>query len=578
MRASSSSMPVLTLRDGKGAPVLPDSDGVFAVWDQSRYLLSLEPPADPTHREQLEALPRSIYEPLQPGMGLLNFKNQVGYLHLLGAVFHVQSKKLLGDPSAVMIRDLSRSLAALPFSFNAPTFIPYELSEDRETSILYHRWLLLSAWVEGTGADESLEGALGKVLHDPHRRMSLEPEAMPVSRANRFSADSLLDMVTNPAALASLPPESSLAQTALARRIHSHSGRSLFPETIRSHRAIADLDTPENRFVKYVLRVATALNRRFRDEVASRPTCLNADLLGRCEAIDAILSECLSRPFFDDVGELRMLPSQSMVLQRRDGYRDFLLGYARLDSNLRFPVSDHDLKAILEAKDIAKLYEYWCFFRVADALTELLHGPPDEALVIEPDAFQASVSRETRLKWRVNGSPLTLSYDRTFSGGKKGESYSVRLRPDITLEWQGRRHLFDAKFKLDGIRWEDDLPDVSGAGTTREDLYKMHTYRDAIAGVASAIVLYPGEAGVNASLLFEHEGATSVGFHGIGAIALRPGDGSSNQGLADFLAKLVRSFAGWHAPVAGADHPTLLRSSTSTELASFTHAGRPASQ
>jgi predicted component of viral defense system (DUF524 family) len=101
----------------------------------------------------------------------------------------------------------------------------------------------------------------------------------------------------------------------------------------------------------------------------------------------------------------------------------------------------------------------------------------------------------------------------------------VRLRPDITLRAaDGRLHLFDAKLKVD-FRRAVDAEDSDDAGEPpdtfkREDLYKMHAYRDAL-GADSVWVLYPGLDG--AASEYPTPWALGAGtFQGVGAIALRP--------------------------------------------------------
>ena len=59
-------------------------------------------------------------------------------------------------------------------------------------------------------------------------------------------------------------------------------------------------------------------------------------------------------------------------------------------------------------------------------------------------------------------------------------------------------HVFDAKFRVRRISaWDsedDDRASEERRGTfKRADLYKMHTYRDALAGVQSVWILYPGD-------------------------------------------------------------------------------------
>ena len=105
----------------------------------------------------------------------------------------------------------------------------------------------------------------------------------------------------------------------------------------------------------------------------------------------------------------------------------------------------------------------------------------------------------------------------------------MRLRPDITVRGaDGRLHLFDAKLKVDFRRAVDaeDFDDAGESSDTfkREDLYKMHAYRDAL-GADSVWVLYPGSDRA-ASEYSDALGGwrdPARGFQGVGAIALRPG-------------------------------------------------------
>jgi predicted component of viral defense system (DUF524 family) len=106
------------------------------------------------------------------------------------------------------------------------------------------------------------------------------------------------------------------------------------------------------------------------------------------------------------------------------------------------------------------------------------------------------------------GRDIQLSYNRTFSRNRPvPDSYSLALRPDISLRLGNRLHLFDAKFRID--QWEmpdadesvveDDALEKPYSSRTHfksADIHKMHAYMDAILEKGSAPqtvwVLYPG--------------------------------------------------------------------------------------
>src|SRR5262249_10110407 len=143
---------------------------------------------------------------------------------------------------------------------------------------------------------------------------------------------------------------------------------------------------------------------------------------------------------------------------------------------------------------------------------------------------------------------IRLFYNRDFPYGKELDwgdwsgSYSTLFHPDITIAviWKGKPHWFhfDAKYRLDVKTWKESL---SAGEESREeekqteavgiyknaDLYKMHTYRDAILGSRGSYILYPGkQLGADAvDVYVRHSWATipASQMPGVGAFALCPG-------------------------------------------------------
>jgi len=112
------------------------------------------------------------------------------------------------------------------------------------------------------------------------------------------------------------------------------------------------------------------------------------------------------------------------------------------------------------------------------------------------------------------------------------------LRPDIVLELEreGRHelHVFDAKLRVDGgPALEDENADRDPLTFKKDDVAKMHAYRDALPHVRSARVLYPGE--VVRELQSLEPGATEIDV--VGAVPLVPGKEPTD--LMDVLARLL---------------------------------------
>ena len=217
-----------------------------------------------------------------------------------------------------------------------------------------------------------------------------------------------------------------------------------------------------------------------------------------------VAAEWMMAPFLSAVGRLRYFPSSSQVLQHRVGYRELLRHYLAIILATRYPIEARDLQLIMEAKSASLLYEYWTFFTVADALRALL-GEPVQATQMTAEAGDSLYYRQgVSIRY---GDDTELSYNRSFRGNGHG-SYSLALRPDITLRRGSTLHLFDAKFRVDHFsepEAEDRDVDAEQEKSTTQsgwfkhaDIHKMHAYRDAIGScrgsdtVSTVWVLYPG--------------------------------------------------------------------------------------
>jgi predicted component of viral defense system (DUF524 family) len=201
------------------------------------------------------------------------------------------------------------------------------------------------------------------------------------------------------------------------------------------------------------------------------------------------------------VGELEIFPASSQVLLRRDGYRECLQVY-RLLHIARAPIFDR-LQDAIDNRRIDQIYEFWCFFRLAEELAKIL-GNWQQPL------FSTLESDEGGLRHGLSanlGDGYQLFYNRTFSHGKgSGRSYSVSLRPDFSLMKGGQPLVvFDAKFRFDerdiqpNQPLEEEMDDAQQEGNIERlakhaDICKMHTYRDALK-CRAAVVLFPGKEG-----------------------------------------------------------------------------------
>ena len=126
-------------------------------------------------------------------------------------------------------------------------------------------------------------------------------------------------------------------------------------------------DTQENRFLKYALaQIATkyeALKKRV-DAIKGASEPYRKDMQTMLDT----LKHLQRNPFFRTVGKFKGLNQESMVLQRATGYSQVYKTW----NLLRRAYSLNDGIYRLQTKDIATLYEIWCFIEVSHIVRDLL--------------------------------------------------------------------------------------------------------------------------------------------------------------------------------------------------------------
>jgi predicted component of viral defense system (DUF524 family) len=395
-----------------------------------------------------------------------------------------------------MLAEITKRMALLPFAAGTGGERDHERSTDAEQRVLYHAFVYLRHLLSASATpDDRLVPALRLILARPHRRFERVSSWTPLDRVQRVEARALLGMVTPRARLTRAPRSRS---NVLAAALGGH-----LPQQVEEVRNQSTVDVPENQFVKAFIGHALGIIERMRVAASGLGDApFQNRILADCEAMARELHPLRRHALWDEVSEMRRLPMESQVLQRRRGYREILRCFVRLRLTARLPLRPEATLRLLEIKDIAALYEMWSFFEVERQVSLGLGRPPIEAGAAHVDDFGAHLGRGLRVAWEGG---VELFYNLSYSRSRRDRSYSLPLRPDIVLRvpngpCQGD-HLFDAKFKVrrlgDAVPAGDDVDDAVQADERRgvfknADLYKMHTYRDAISNARSVWILYPG--------------------------------------------------------------------------------------
>lgn len=341
-----------------------------------------------------------------------------------------------------------------------------------------------------------------------------------------------------------------------------------------SERTVNDKDTPENRFLKMAVeRICEKygeLSVYLLDQKNISATAKNEIRQMRVE-----LKNIRSNAFFRGIGRFKGLRQESLVLQRASGYSTVYRIWAVL--KMMYSLGGDRMK--LESKDIAALYEMWCFIRVKNAVA-MLTGISEKAKTDLKDyVYRLFTGDKSRVVFK-DDSGIELA-EVSYNSSSKANSddgiadtiapttsiapgSSSEERPDIVLRLTKTfggdtnykvTYLFDAKYRIQG-RY------ASGSATgvdypPQDAIDQMHRYRDAIyfhkkpnceltneplkKEIVGGYVLFPGtgssDAVKNAPFIRTRDEVN------IGAFPLRPGSDDNNKLLLGFLEDLLTNNA-----------------------------------
>ena len=320
-------------------------------------------------------------------------------------------------------------------------------------------------------------------------------------------------------------------------------------------------DTQENRFLKFALGQITAkyetLKKRI-EAVKNASDVMKEDM----QTTLAVLKHLQRNPFFRTVGNYKGMSQESLILQKATGYSQVY----RTWSLLRRSYSLNDGIYRLQTKDIATLYEIWCFIEVSHIVKEKLHlsdDDIDQRNRMEMNGlftWDLGKGEHSRILFKKDGielaeliyNPKSTEHENKSVGIKDLIVPTVPQKPDIVLQLtksdlqEGMKltYLFDAKYRIDG-------KDKNGVDVPPEDaINQMHRYRDAIyykdyqtdslkKEVIGGYILFPGDGeptDVAVSRFYR-----TIDKVNIGAFPLRPKDVHNRQLLEQFIEELIQN-------------------------------------
>lgn len=511
--------------------------------------------------------------------GAINPGQRIGLLHISlvksdkivsNVKLEVRSIKLgYRDDYRCMLEEIANASIDLILQVNAPTQARLTINERTDPGTIQQRFFFVKGLLESPLFKE----AINQILSLPYSRLEEEEESSTLAKGlkgcRNLANQLVISKIRSP-----LPKSHPLYIQFVQKGIEQPS----LPTYLHKISQKETVDTPENRFIKYVLTTFLIFISDVEEKLCIAGESYQAIIRRDIKPLKSELEEILSNDFFSEISTINRMPQHSTVLLRKEGYREIFSLWLKFNAAAQLIWSGGDDVFSGGKRDLATLYEYWLLFILWEIISDLITKSGKKMdfrmlLQSQKNGFGLKIKRGELLgipgteglvfnhndrKFKVQ-----FCYNRTFfeareSGIREGRinyhtsypnkgSWTRRLRPDFTISfWPSDMMMEDAEVKekivhihFDAKYSVDNIKDLFGSETEnlsdekvlekegrykRGDLLKMHTYRDAIRRSQGAYILYPGNSNKSE---YDSPYHLWMGYHeilpGLGAFVMRPG-------------------------------------------------------
>lgn len=358
--------------------------------------------------------------------GILNFKNEVGYTEL---EFRLAGKTMFRleleifpvkldykQDYMTLLHEVNSQIYNLSFDFMRRTYQLTGLRETQSQSLTEYYTILQFVF-------ERLLEAIRRITLQPHHRLVTDRQVKPAEKVRKAGKENISFLNKRAGRLLEDPTH---GYVRIENRLYKAT------HLIESKKQVS-YDTNENRFVKWMLeRVKgnlSKLKRRLQEPQGMQQRKEDVLLLRRLDQMASQVEQVLHASFLREVGKLQHF-TVSLVMQMAPGYRDVYRYYLMLLKGLSIQT---DLLR-LSMKDVAQLYEYWCFLKLNEILGRKYKLKSQDIVAVNRNGIYVTLDKKPTAKMEyVNpktGEVFTLYYNLSFG---KSQTPTLSQRPDNVL-------------------------------------------------------------------------------------------------------------------------------------------------
>lgn len=408
--------------------------------------------------------------------GLINFHNDIGLSQLeiwnrsqllLALTIEVFPAKIeYRSDYFQLLSEVTAELYNLAFDFLRRTYFRAQVSSTTKPSPTEFYSIIRYCF-------QKLLQAVEHIKNYPHHRVVNEKKVTRADRARRVDYSTQKWLVKNQQLLVK-------AQTGIKVGTGSY-----LPRKIIEKRKMIDMDTFENQFVKWVLTSIWNRLHHFQEVYVNNLAGSASDpaVISEINSMKNKLHALRSWGFFSRVGDINRLDNLSLVLQMAPGYQEVYKYYLMLLKGLNL---QSDIFRI-SLKDLALLYEYWCFLKIHSILREKYCLESHNLIRLNHTGLTVSLDKSRRASIHYtnprNQEEIVLAYNnlyntRTPTTNQQPDNMLTIKKSEGDIQYQ---YVFDAKYRLNpAVPGSTYYSKYRKPGPQEDDINTMHRYRDAI--------------------------------------------------------------------------------------------------
>ncbi|MEA4903142.1 restriction endonuclease-like protein [Desulfitobacterium sp.] len=399
--------------------------------------------------------------------GIINFGNEIGlsdlviqidgvsYLRLVIEVF--PTKINYKDDYKSIVEDVTKEVYNIVFDLLKKTYFGYQQSDHVNSSPVEFFAVIRKIYADFLKATDM-------ILAQPHHLLETTHEVLPNHKIKRIDAKTIRWVEKHPEQAAVSNGTIAVAHALAVKKQVTY-------------------DTKENRLAKYILESTVKKLEGFRKNYLHLQREEDQAIIAQIDDMIKNVNRRCNASFLAKVSAREASSGMSLVFSMALGYRDLYKYYLMLLRGLSISGDVFNISV----KDLALLYEYWCFIKLNSLMKDRYELISQDIIKVQGNGLFVSLVKGcgSKVKYRNpdTGETIILSYN-----PKEMDVPTVTQKPDnvLTLEKKGANvqyeYVFDAKYRINpALPGTDYYETISHRpGPEVGDINTMHRYRDAI--------------------------------------------------------------------------------------------------